>query len=65
MSTKAEPVRVDGTITHRTPNAYLVSIDENTRIWFPRSQCSLEVDDEDGSEYLMVPEWLAIKHGLI
>lgn len=64
MSTKAEPVRIDGTITHRTPRAILINIDGKDH-WIPRSQCSEEVDDEDGTEYLMVSEWFAIKEGLI
>lgn len=48
----------------RTDDALRVT-DGNVREWIPRSQISDYVGDKDSPETIFIPEWLAIKKGLI
>lgn len=48
-------------MVHETDAAWLLDTAIG-RIWFPKSLCSLEADDE---KYVLVPEWLAKEKELI
>ena len=48
-------------LVHQTPDAWLILTADDEQVWLPKSQCEL---DEDG-KVVKVPEWLAIKKGLV
>jgi hypothetical protein len=48
-------------LLQETDKAWLLDI-EGEEIWFPKSQCNLTYGD---STYILVPDWLAGKKGLI
>ena len=50
----------------QTEKALQVSIDEDTKVWLPRSQIEhLGEAEESGLVDLSIPEWLALEKGLI
>jgi len=56
-------------IKHETDMAYLID-DEAENIWIPKSQIEYEEsegEDADGKQLLniTIPEWLAVKTGLV
>jgi hypothetical protein len=54
-----EPVEIAGTVEHETERAFKFN-DGDRIVWLPKSQCEW---DEIGT--MTVPEWLALKTGLI
>lgn len=39
-------------IKHETPKSWLAVLEDNSEVWFPKSQCTLE------DNTLTVPDWL-------
>jgi len=52
---------------HETPMAILVSEtgDEKKAVWLPKSQCDIEGKRGSDSIIVTLPEWLALREGLI
>jgi hypothetical protein len=48
-------------LEHETVDAWLIVTADGDKVWLPKSQC--ELDENDSS--VEVPEWLAIKEGLV
>jgi hypothetical protein len=60
---KDNVITVTGTIQNETPRAILVEVD-GKEVWLPKSR--VEVDRmADGTAEIRVPEWLAMKEGLM
>ena len=53
-----EPVKVEGTLIHKTANAILWEV-EGTGIWFPLSTVK-----EEAKDFLLVEHWIAQKKGI-
>ena len=51
-------------VVARTDRALLVT-DGKEECWIPKSQISDYVGEEDSPETIFIPEWLALKKGLI
>lgn len=51
-------------LLHETKDAYLVTSDDEDRIWLPKSQTEME-KKSDGSYSATIPVWLAIEKKLI
>jgi len=47
-----------------TGAAWLLDLGSGSDVWVPKSQCSLEVAEDD-SPYFLIPEWLAKEKGLV
>ena len=62
-----ERVEVDVEEIRRTDAAILVSDADDKQIWLPLSQVVILEEDflPGGSMKLLIPEWLAIKNGLV
>jgi len=62
-----EPIDLTLHLHHETPMAILVSDsgEEKDAVWLPKSQCGIE--GKRGSDIVIVtlPEWLAMREGLI
>lgn len=56
--------RIDVEILHETANAYLVE-DAGNEVWIPKSQVKEIEFYKDGSASMTIPEWLAVREGLI
>lgn len=52
-------------VHHETDKAFLVSEDDETKLWVPKSQCEKE-DKVSGNVFnFQMPEWLAKEKGFI
>ena len=60
MARATKLVDIECTVQHETDSAYLVSDGEH-KVWVPKSQ--VELDEDTG--ILTLPEWLAIDKGLV
>lgn len=59
-----KPVKLIAELMHETDNAYLFNDGEND-FWIPKSQCA-DMDQLDDTNYeFSIPEWLAIKNGVV
>lgn len=58
-------VEVEVEVHGRTELALNVSDGTRAPVWIPKSQISDYVGSEDSPETIFIPEWLAIKSGLV
>jgi hypothetical protein len=65
MGGNSEPYDVVARVVRVTGAALLCEV-EDTKIWFPRSQClaGTEVRDVGDEGSLVIPQWLAAEKGL-
>jgi len=56
---ESEIVEIEADLVHETPRAYLVS-DGDRECWLPKS-----LTQYDGHGTFAIPEWLAMREGLI
>ncbi len=64
----SEPVELEMILVFRKGAAVLVQpIDDDTSVWLPLSQIKIDPPDADLTDKVTVtlPEWLAIKEGLV
>lgn len=54
-------VEIEGTVTAETEGAWLIDIGDELEHWVPKSQC--DWDEDQG--IMEMPEWLAVKEGLV
>lgn len=52
-------------VKKETAAAYLITDDDETAHWVPKSQVEWHKDDGKVSGTMVMPEWLAIEKGLI
>lgn len=57
---KPQTVKLDAYIVRETENAYLLNVEDEKQMWFPKSQV---VDNDDGT--FSIALWLAQKKGLV
>ena len=62
-----EPIDLTLHLHHETPMAILVSEtgDEKRAVWLPKSKCDIEGKRDSDIITVTLPEWLALKEGLI
>ena len=67
MSKTSEPVEIDAYLHKQTPDAYLISLDEDEdeAVWVPKSLAKIVEDGDDDVYVFSMPEWLALDKGLI
>ena len=70
MNNESDKVEIDVVMVARTNQAILIMDSDDKKYWLPLSQVNiLEEEDVDAGEEpivkLEVPEWLAIKEGLV
>ena len=63
-------VEITGVLRHTTADAWLIETDEGDKHWIPISQIKPLEDNTDIRDvceegFIMIPEWLARKKGLI
>ena len=68
-SGEREPVEIEGIVKAVTDKAVLLTLDDDTEEWIPKSQiedCDVDVDDlEKGDKIrIEIPAWLAEEKGL-
>ncbi len=60
-----ETTIIEGTIRHQTAAAVLVDVGGDEPVWIPKSQI-LEMEETPGGLFeFEIPEWVAIKKGLV
>lgn len=57
-----EAIEIECSVVAETEKAILID-DGGTKVWLPRSL--IDIDNHGKSATVMLPEWLAKKHGLI
>jgi hypothetical protein len=53
-------IEVEASLVRDTDDAFLLTVDDETETWVPKSQVT---DNENGT--FSMPYWLALDHGLI
>lgn len=68
MAKKDEDFEVTGKLKHETLKAALVDVGEEAPLWFPKSQCSIEVVGMEGDDEIVsiiMEQWLAEAKGIV
>lgn len=68
-SGRSNLIDISAILAHETEKAFLLDVGTEENIWVPKSQCEIDVEEDDrlpGTAVIVtLPEWLAEKKGLI